>query len=599
MNRAAQATVIALAATCAAGSARAQTTERVSVSAAGLQANNPCHNPSLSADGRFAAFASAANNLAAGDTNNLFDVFVRDRQSGTTLRVSVSTAGVEGNGSSSYPSLSADSRCVAFGSLATNLVAGDTNGQEDVFVRDRQLGTTERASLATGATQGDGKSTEPSLSADGRFVAFSSAASNLVAGDTNAVADIFVRDRQLGTTERVSLDSSGAQANSASHQPAISADGRFVAFSSDASNLVAGDTNGAVDVFVHDRQSGLTERVSVDPLGVEGDSDSSTPSISADGRFVAFGSDASNLVASDTNGMMDVFVHDRQSGMTERISVDTWGMQANAGSGDSGLSLSAGGDFVAFASVASNLVTGDTNQVQDIFVHDRVNGTTERVDLATSGAQGNGFSEAASISADGRCVEFYSAATNLVAGDTNGFDDVFVRERGASAPGIDQCQPGSGGVLACPCANRPSSPGPGCDNRDVTGGAWLRASGSNSLANPTLVFTTTGENATVTSILLQGNQLTTGTVFGHGVRCLGAFKRMYTKTSAGGSVTLPNFPSDPTIPGRSAALGSPILVLQKRWYQVYYQDPTLQLGGCALAATQFNATNVQEVLWLP
>jgi len=599
MNRPAQATVIALAATCAAGFARAQTTERVSVSTAGSQANSPSHSPALSADGRFAAFATAANNLVAFDTNNLFDVFVRDRQTGTTERVSLSTAGVQGNGSSGYPSLSASGRFVAFDSLAANLVAGDTNGVGDIFVRDRQSGTTERVSTATGGAQGNFRSHQPAISADGRFVVFSSDATNLVPGDTNGITDIFVHDRQTGTTECVSLDPAGAQANAGSRQPAISADGRFVAFSSDASNLVVGNTNGFVDIFVRDRQSGITERVSVDPVGAEGDSDSTAPAISADGRLVAFSSEASNLVASDTNGVMDVFVRDRQSGMTARLSVDSWGFQGNSSSGEIGMSISADGGIVAFSSMASNLVVGDTNLVQDVFVHDILNGTTERVDLATGGAQGNNFSEAASISADGRFVGFYSSATNFVAGDTNGFDDVFVRERGPPAPGTNRCDPGANGVLACPCANRPTAPGRGCDNKDVTGGAVLQASGSNSLANPTLFFTTAGENASVTSILLQGNLLTTGTVFGHGVRCLGAFKRMYTKTSTGGSVTLPDLPTDPTIPGRSAALGSPILVLQKRWYQVYYQDPTQQLAGCPLAATQFNATNVQEVLWLP
>jgi Tol biopolymer transport system component len=589
---------MALAASCAAGLAQAQTTELASVSSYGLQGNNPSHFPALSADGRFVAFASTSNNLVAGDTNGQMDVFMHDRQLGTTEILSLTSAWVPGNGGSGHPSLTANGRFVAFDSLATNLVPGDTNGLADIFVRDRLLGRTERVSVATGGAQEDFRSFEPSISADGRFVTFTSAATNLVAGDTNGVWDVFVRDRLLGTTERVSLDSGGVQGDSDSSQPSISADGRFVAFHSSATNLVAGDTNGSDDVFVRDRQRGTTERVSVDTYGIEADSDSDVPSISADGRFVAFDSFATNLVVGDTNGVPDIFVRDRQSGITERVSVDSSGIGGNSGSGDF-VSISADGRVVAFFSVAFNLVPGDTNRVGDLFVHDRESYAIERVSVATGGSQGNLNSEGIAISADGRFVAFYSSATNLVAGDTNGYDDVFVRDRGAVAPGTDRCEPGPSGVIACPCTNRPAGPGRGCDNKEVTGGASLTASGSNSLSNPTLVFTTAGENATATSILLQGSVLTTGVVFGHGVRCLGAFKRMYAKTCAGGSVTMPNLSTDLSTAARSAALGDPILVLQKRWYQVYYQDTTLLLGGCPLASTQFNATNVQEILWLP
>src|SRR5207249_1268748 len=208
-----------------------------------------------------------------------------------------------------HPALSADGRFVAFGSDATNLVAGDTNGTTDVFVHDRQTGTTERVSVASGGgTQGNGKSggffAFPALSADGRFVAFQSDATNLVAGDTNGTTDVFVHDRQTATTERVSV-------NGFSAGPALSADGRFVAFHSTGSNLVAGDTNGATDVFVHDRQTGTTERVSGASDGTQGNDASAGPALSADGRLVAFHSSATNLVAGDANRAYDVFVHDR------------------------------------------------------------------------------------------------------------------------------------------------------------------------------------------------------------------------------------------------------------------------------------------------
>jgi Tol biopolymer transport system component len=241
------------------------------------------------------------------------------------------------------------------------LVAGDNHGIPDVFVHDRQTGATERVSLDSTGTQANGWSTYSAISADGRSVAFRSSASNLVVDDTNDLDDIFVHDRQTGATERVSVDSTGAQANDYSLVPAISADGRYVAFASFASNLVAGDNNGILDVFVNDRQTGATERVSVDSTGAQANGWSDYTAISADGRYVAFGSIANNLVAGDTNGPIDIFVHDRQTRATERVSVDSTGAQANDYSVDP--AISADGRSVAFGSIASNLVAGDTNRL--------------------------------------------------------------------------------------------------------------------------------------------------------------------------------------------------------------------------------------------
>ena len=307
---------------------------------------------------------------------------------------------------------------------------------------------TERVSVATGGGQGSGGSYRPSISADGRFVSFESIAPDLVAGDTNGVPDIFVHDRQSGTTERVSVATGGGQVSDGSFNsvPSISADGRFVSFDSYAPDLVAGDTNGYTDVFVHDRQSGTTERVSVATGGGQGGDFSYAPSISADGRFVSFHSDAPDLVVGDTNGARDVFVHDRQAGTTERVSVATGGGQGSGGSGSYRPSISADGRFVSFDSYAPDLVAGDTNGVPDIFVHDRQSGTTERVSVATGGGQGNGYSYDPSISADGRFVSFGSSAPDLVAGDTNGVADVFVStnplfDGGAPAAGLDLTVP--------------------------------------------------------------------------------------------------------------------------------------------------------------
>jgi len=200
---------------------------------------------------------------------------------------------------------------VAFISDATNLVSGDVNGSSDAFVRDRLNGTTRRVSVGAGGVEANRLTgNAPSISADGRFVAFDSSASNLVPGDTNGIQDIFVRDLQAKTTTRVSVGAGGVEANGISISPTLSTDGRFVAFSSDATNLVNADTNGLHDVFVTDRLAGTTRRASVGAGGVQGNSPSFGPSVSTDGAHVEFVSNATNLVAGDTNGEMDVFVRD-------------------------------------------------------------------------------------------------------------------------------------------------------------------------------------------------------------------------------------------------------------------------------------------------
>ena len=351
------------------GTARAGITERVSVASDGTQGNAPSRFPSISADGRYVAFASSATNLVPGDTNARGDVFVRDRQTSQTTRVSIASDGSQGKRSSSSPFISPDGRFVAFSSAAGNLVAGDTNGYWDVFVHDRQTAQTTRVSVASGGGQGNDDSDCPSINADGRFVAFWSGAENLVPGDTNLKADVFVHDRQTGQTTRVSVASDGAQGNSVSHGGPISADGCFVAFDSWATNLVAGDTNEYSDVFVRDRHTGQTTRVSMASDGTQANRYSLYPSISADGRYVGFVSGATNLVPGYTDPTTDVFVRDRQTGQTTLVSVASDGTQGNNPSEPP--AISADGRFVAFFSWATNLVPADTNGVHDVFVHDR------------------------------------------------------------------------------------------------------------------------------------------------------------------------------------------------------------------------------------
>jgi Tol biopolymer transport system component len=587
--------LIAAPATSVAG----QVTSRVSGDTGSPQANGNSTFPSISADGRFVAFTSGASNLVSGDTNGKYDTFVRDRQTGATERVSVDSSGAQGNGQSGYfgLSISADVRYVAFTSNASNLVSGDTNGSFDVFVRDRQTGLTERVSVATGGMQGNGACYYPSISADGRCVAFASGASNLVSGDTNASFDVFVHDRLTGATERVSVDSGGVEADGESTTPSISADGRYVAFMSYATNLVHSDTNGVPDVFLRDRQTGATERVSIATDGTEGDGPCYSPAISADGRYVAFHGAATKLVGGDTNGVVDVFVRDRQTGTTERVSLDSGGGEGN---GDSYVHwISADGRFVAFVSYASNLVSGDTNGFVDAFVHDRQNHATDLVSVSTSGAQANSDSFLPAISDDGRIATFYGTSSNLVAGDTNFAYDVFVRDRDYSAL-TSLCDPGAGGVIACPCSNPPSGLGRGCDNSAGTGGAILSAAGVAYLSADSLVFTTSGEKPTATSVVLQGNALAaSGVVYGQGVRCAGgALKRLFTKAASGGSITAPDFGAgDPTVSARSAAKGDVIPAGQSRWYLVFYRDP-LVVGGCSATST-FNATQTGEATWWP
>jgi archaellum component FlaF (FlaF/FlaG flagellin family) len=438
-------------------------TELVSVRSNGDQGDNISGRfapPAINTDGGIVAFDSIATNLVRRDTNDQADVFVHDRAADITERVSVNNRGRQGNGFSTRPDLDGPGDLVVFDSAATNLVPGDTNQSLDVFVHDRTTGTTERVSVRSNAAQGNSGSHSPSISSGGRFVAFVSTASNLVPGDTNGVDDVFVRDLVAGTTERVSLRTNGTQGNSSTTQTSISANGRWVAFSSFATNLVPGDTNGHFDVFIHDRQTGTTELVSVRSNEAQADAPSTSPSVSRDGELVAFQSTATNLVASDTNDRMDAFVRNRTTGTTERVSVNSAEEQANGGSEDgagigfptTGPDITTNGRFVAFHSTATNLVPGDTNtcppvfddepgRCPDVFVRDRVAGTTVRVNVAGDGTQANERSAEPAISENGMVVAFFSAADNLVPGDDNACPpefptpghcpDIFVRAGGA------------------------------------------------------------------------------------------------------------------------------------------------------------------------
>ena len=578
---------------------RAQVTRRVSVAANGTQGNGDSGEPFLSSDGHSVAFYTTASNLLVGDSNGIGDIYSCDWPSRANEIVSVDSNEVLCNHAVELPVASADGHYVAFASFADNLVTGDTNGVYDVFIRDRTSGTTQRVSVSSAGVQGNGHSFYSSISANGRYVVFGSEANNLVAGDSNGVMDIFLRDVLSGTTERVSFGGMPGfiEANGRSIEPSVSADGRYVAFSSFATNFRPGDTNGCVDVFLRDRQQTTTRWMSIPVVGGQPNGHCGGPAISADGLHVAFLSGASNMVAGDTNGAWDVFIYHWTGNLMEIVSVSTSDAVADAES--SSLSISGDGAFVAFASKATNLAPGDTNGVEDVFLRSVYANTTERLSVASNGTQADGASQRPSISGDGRFVAFASAATNLVSGDTNGVLDVFLRDRDATGF-TSLCLPGAGGVISCPCSNPPTVSGRGCNNSAGTNGALLSAAGIAYLSADSLVFTTYGERASALSIVLQGTAvLPTGAVYGQGVRCVGGtLKRLYTKTASLGSITAPNFGAgDATVSARSAALGNPILPGTDRWYLVYYRDGVV-LGGCP-STSKFNTTQTGKVFWGP
>jgi Tol biopolymer transport system component len=436
--------IAALVVVSAAAGATSATT-LVSVSSSGVTGDRDSFAAAISANGRAVLFSSQARNLVPGDTNGRWDVFVR--QGAVTQRVSVTTGGAQAKrgpdpwGGSLAGGMSANGRYVVYRSDAPNLVPHDRNRAVDVFLYDRGSGVTTRVSVGPRGREANGPSFEPAISADGRYVAFSSLASNLVRGDTNRLPDVFVRDLRARRTVRVSVTSRGAQArcnvgSCESTQPVLSANGRFVAFQSSATNLVRHDTNGLGDVFVHDLRTGRTERVSVTSSGKQAGRDrtnngSNVPAISADGRYVAFHSADSNLVRGDTNGVFDIFVHDRRTGRTTRVSVGSRG-QANAESLGA-LSISADGRYVAFSSLASNLTPGDANDIADAFVRDlRTNRIAlasldgdDRQGLDSSGVSGVAFG-------DGNRVLAFSSYSSLAAGDTNTVADVYLRDLSAS-----------------------------------------------------------------------------------------------------------------------------------------------------------------------
>lgn len=406
---------------------------RVSVNSSGDQANNDALSPSVSSNGEFVAFWSAADNLVANDTNGVADVFVHEVATGVTTRVSVSSSGVAGNSVSAFPKISSGGRYVTFLSFASNLVAGDTNTVGDIFVHDRQTGETVRVSTSATGTQGDDHASSGVISGDGNFVAFDTDATNMVPDDSNASLDVFrvdISELFLNPNggypiERVSLSNTEDEGNDESTDAAMSLEGRFVGFASEADNLVPNDNNGYRDVFVRDMNTGTTERVSVTNAGGGGNGVSYDPDLSSsNARYVVYESLASNLAPTDTNGVSDIFLRDRVSDTTTLVS------EALSGATGNGLSrfpaITPDGDFTVFSSLASDLVAGDTNGEEDCFVRDNAVGNFNRI-LTWNGGQFNDNCTRADISSGVPIIAFESTANNVIPSDTNGgVSDIFI-----------------------------------------------------------------------------------------------------------------------------------------------------------------------------
>jgi Tol biopolymer transport system component len=476
-------TVTAAALAMGAGGAEAASDDLQLVSraggAAGAKGNNGSTAAALAPGGRLVAFSSNATNLHPDDSDALSDVFVRDLRTGALELVSRASGagGAKGNGSSGVPSISADGRFAVFASSATNLVPQDTDPATDVFLRDLVANTTTLVShSASAGVKANADSFTPAISAGGRFVAFASNASNLLADDADATTDVFVTDMQSGTVTLVSRadGATGAKGSSGSAAPKVSADGGRVVFSSNAPNLDPNDPDPSPDVFVRDLRTGTTTLVSRAAAGGASNGDAFSPTISADGRFVAFGSSATNLAPEDTDAVTDVFVRDLQTGTT-LLASRAGGAGGPKGNGFSDEpSIAGDGHSVTFVSNATNLHPDDTDVIDDVFVRDLRGSSTRLVSRASSLNKGNGFSQAPSISSDGGVVAFTSNSANLTPDDTDTTLDVFVRDVRSAPPGPATGSPGPppGGQPqpGCPLRGQQIVGTPGADRRNGSAG---------------------------------------------------------------------------------------------------------------------------------
>jgi len=580
--------------------------ERISVDSAGAQASADSAQPALSHDARYAAFSSTATSLVAGGTSGARHVYLRDRLAATTTLVT-RHLGVEANGDSSAPVLSADGRFLAFHSSASNFGPVDVNGYTDVYLHDRLTGTFSLVSNgAAGGGGASGTSASPAISPDGRWVAFYSSAPDVVLSDTNTWIDAFVFDRtNIGTpVEMVSVGPSGissdfhscttGQPTSTGQIAVVSKPGGIgclVAFQSLASNLVPGANSGSYSIFLRDTQLATTSVVSASSTGVFATGECIGVSMSADGRYVAFNSSALNLVPVDALGW-DTYVRDVASQTTTKASVSS---QQVSGAGGAFMapfpyspSISADGRYVAYETPFANLVPNDTNEKNSIFVRDLVDQRTWRVDTTALGAQSNDHGISPWISGDGSVIAFASSATNFVTGDTNAAPDIFVQSIRSTTFGY--CF-GDGTSIACPCSNS-GAPEKGCDNSLGAGGALLVGAGTTSVANDTFVLAASTMPPNTTVLLFQGTMQIAST-FGDGTRCAGgATLRLGERTAdATGSRSF----------GSGIAGDAPVSVQGlvpatggTRTYQAWYRN-----AASFCTSSPFNLSNGLSVTWAP
>ena len=384
-------------------------TTLVSVKSQNKQSNGASSDPSASDTGQFIAFVSLATNLAKPCSNGANQIFVRDRTAGTITCVSVNSNGKQGDQDSHAPSISSDGRFVAFDSAATNLTGGKCdNGFNHIFVRDQSEGTTTCVSVRSSGTEGNGDSFEPSISSDGQIVVFQSLATNLTTRCTNGNSHVYLHDLTTGQTKCLSVDSNEDQGDGNSDLPRISGDGLFVAFESNATNLTSRCNNAFTQIFVRDLTNDETSCVSVDNDGNQGNNDSVQPSISSDGQSVAYSSVATNLTATRCiTGNNQIFVRDRTTKETTCASVDSKKIEGNGASTNP--SISGSGNVVAFESIANNLVKNDTNGILDVFAHD----LPQSIQAAAAGAACGSSSFVAVSAADCRCDTSSALAARL------------------------------------------------------------------------------------------------------------------------------------------------------------------------------------------
>lgn len=579
--------------TLLAGSSHGQSTQLVSILGA-IQADNDSFTCGIAPNGRFVAFTSRASNFVSPDILGFTDVFIADTTNGGVngiTRIS-ELAGTEAAEDSEITTdcMSADGRYVVFSSRAGNLASGDGNATWDVFVRDR-LDTTPAGlvllSRATNGLSGSGASRSAVISSDGTWIAFASDAKNLVAGDSNLARDAFrVLNPLLGAGAISALtDVTTGSGISDMVIAGTSASGNLVSITTRRA-LLASDTNGFVDVYLHDVAAGTDTLASLPNVFAQANGDSAGGSLSANGQFIAFSSDATNLAGTDTNGKADVFLRDLSSGTNTRMD-GLGGMQAN----DDPLGvpcISPDGLRVAFGSWANNFVVGDLNATPDVFVYDRISLGVYRASVSTAGVEGNHRSVGPAISSTD-VVAFVSGASNLVAGDTNFHIDIFTRDM-LMLTGTTVCDGASLGSI-CPCAA--GAIGHGCPNSVYAQGALLQAQGNPSVSNDSLRLVGNYMPGATSVIFVQCSQLVAPLVFGDGQWCAGGtLNRLGSRTTVNGLASLGyDNPGDPQIHvrGQIPASGG-------TYY--YFLDYRNAVNFCDPLETK-NASNGVAITWIP